>query len=95
MNSTILSERQAKAIQSIQAETARLGGEYVQPAGRVDSPATKYTLILEAIAQALAGIEIKLQSSPDDPAVVDAEPADEPADEPKATPKASKRKGNL
>lgn len=91
MNSTILAERQAKAIQSIQAETARLGGEYVQPTGRVDSPATKYTLILEAIAQALAGIEIKLQPSPDDPPAVDAEPADEP----KATPKASKRKGDL
>ena len=89
MNSTILAERQAKAIQAIQAETARLGGEYVQPTNRVDSPATKYTLILEAIAQALAGIEIELQPSPAPPAAEpDAEP--EPA-EPKTAIKRSRK----
>lgn len=87
MNSTILAERQAKAIQAIQAETARLGGTYVQPTQRVDSPATKYTLMLEAIAQALASINIELQPSPDPPA---AEPEAAP---PPAKPKtATKRR---
>ena len=85
MNSTILAERQAKAIQAIQAETARLGGEYVQPTQRVDSPATKYTLMLEAIAQALASIGA-VQSPVLDPA------ADEPETaEPRATTKRSKK----
>lgn len=87
MNSTILAERQAKAIQAIQAETARLGGEYVQPTQRVDSPATKYTLMLEAIAQALASIERELPPSPELPT------ADEP--EKPAPRKAVKRKGTL
>lgn len=86
MNSTILAERQAKAIQAIQAETARLGGTYVQPTQRVDSPATKYTLILEAIAQALASIELHVPS-PGTPAV------EEPV---KPAPKtANRRKGEL
>jgi hypothetical protein len=82
MNSTILAERQAKAIQAIQTETSRLGGEYIPPTQRVDSPATKYTLILEAVANALAGIEL----TPPEPPVV----ADEP-DAPKAKTTASKR----
>ncbi len=86
MNSTILAERQAKAIQAIQAETARLGGEYVQPTQRVDSPATKYTLMLEAIAQALASIPTAVPSP---------EPPAEEPEKPEATPKAAKRKGNL
>ncbi len=91
MNSTILAERQAKAIQAIQAETARLGGEYVQPTQRVDSPATKYTLMLEAIAQALASIKIELPVLPEPPAAVEAvEP-----EKPKASPATGKRKGNL
>lgn len=90
MNSTILAERQAKAIQAIQAETARLGGEYVQPTQRVDSPATKYTLMLEAIAQALASIKDR-EPSPELPAAVEAvEP-----EKPKASPATGKRKGNL
>lgn len=86
MNSTILAERQAKAIQAIQTETARLGGEYVQPTQRVDSPATKYTLMLEAIAQALASIKQELPPSPEPPA------ADEPDAEPESVkPKTAKR----
>lgn len=87
MNSTILAERQAKAIQAIQAETARLGGEYVQPTKRVDSPATKYTLMLEAIAQALASIGNELPPSPEPPpSVIEPETA-----LPAAGPKTAKR----
>ena len=87
MNSTILAERQALAIQAITEHTRRLGGEYVQPVQRVDSPATKYTLMLEAIAQALASIERELPS-PEPPPAVEPEPI--------AAPKtAVKRKGNL
>jgi len=85
MNSTILAERQAKAIQAIQAEVARLGGEYVQPTQRVDSPATKYTLMLEAIANAMAGINV--EPPPADP------PADEPEDPKPAPAKTTQRKG--
>lgn len=81
MNSTILAERQAKAIQAIQAETARLGGTYVQPTQRVDSPATKYTLMLEAIARALASITIDVPS-----------PEPSPAAEPEAVPQPAKPK---
>jgi hypothetical protein len=56
MNSTILAERQAKAIQAIAEHADRLGGHFAQPTARASSPAAKYVLILEAIAQALAEI---------------------------------------
>jgi hypothetical protein len=81
MNSTILAERQAKAIQAIAEHTRRLGGTYVQPSQRVDSPATKYTLMLEAIAQALASITIDVPS-----------PEPSPAAEPEAAPPPAKPK---
>ncbi len=89
MNSTILAERQAKAIQAIQAETARLGGEYVQPTQRVDSPATKYTLMLEAIATALASIG-REPASPEPAPTVEPDAEPEPA-EPKTATKRSKK----
>lgn len=56
MNSSILAERTAKAMQAIQAEVARLGGVMTPPTGSFRDPATKHALTLEAIAQALKGI---------------------------------------
>lgn len=56
MNSTAIATRQARAIEKIAQETARLGGEFVQPVGRVSSPAARTVLLLEAIAAALAAI---------------------------------------
>jgi hypothetical protein len=53
-----MAERQAKAIQAIQDATARLGGQLTIPAVRAPNPATKQVLLLEAIAEALAGIEL-------------------------------------
>lgn len=56
MNSSILAERTAKAMQAIQAEVARLGGVMKPPTGSFRDPATKHALTLEAIAAALVGI---------------------------------------
>lgn len=56
MNSRILAERTALAMQAIQAEVERLGGRYTPPSGSFRDPATKHALTLEAIATALAGI---------------------------------------
>lgn len=56
MNSTAVATRQAQAIEKIARETARLGGEFVQPVGRVSSPAARTVLLLEAIAGALESI---------------------------------------
>lgn len=56
MNTTAMAERTAKAIQAIQAETERLGGRLAMPAVRAPNPQVKHTLLLEAIAAALAGI---------------------------------------
>ena len=89
MNSSAIAERQAKAIQAISEHTARLGGLLVQPTVRASGPAAKYVLMLEAIAQALAGIE----NAPTAPAP---DPAPEPPEpEPPVTPKPSRRKGGL
>ncbi len=99
MNSTILAERQAKAIQAIREHAARLGGEYVQPTARVDSPATKYVLILEAVVSALAGIDVyggregnEVEESPSTPVEVEAvEAIISVVKEPPAAPKAKRR----
>ena len=88
MNSTILAERQAKAIQAIQEHTARLGGEYIQPSQRANSPAVKYVLILEEVARALSEIEQKLPTPPDEPVALEAA-------EPQPAVKSVKRKGAL
>ena len=56
MNSTAVATRQAKAIEQIAQETARLGGKLTPPTGRVSSPAARTVLLLEAIADALAAI---------------------------------------
>lgn len=58
MNTTIMAERQAKALQAIAAEVARLGGRMEPAAGRAPNPQVKHTLTLEAIAAALAGIGV-------------------------------------
>ena len=87
MNSTILAERQAVAIQAITAHVARLGGEYVQPTARANGPAAKYVLILEAIARALASINQDAPPPADAPEAVTVEP-----EKPKT---AAKRKGGL
>ncbi len=56
MNTGIMAERQAKAIQAIADEVIRLGGRFEQPSGRAPNPQVKHTLTLEAVAAALAGI---------------------------------------
>lgn len=56
MNTTVMAERQARAMQAIEAEVVRLGGQYAAPVGRAPNPQVKHTLTLEAVAAALAGI---------------------------------------
>lgn len=56
MNTTIMAERQAKALQTIIAQVARLGGRLETPTGRAPNPQVKHTLLLEAVAAALVGI---------------------------------------
>jgi len=56
MNTTIMAERQAKALMAIEAEVARLGGRLESISGRAPNPQVKHTLQLEAVAAALAGI---------------------------------------
>lgn len=56
MNTSVMAERQAKAIQRIADVTARLGGDLIMPAVRAPNPAVKNVLTLEAIAEALEGI---------------------------------------
>jgi hypothetical protein len=85
MNTTVMAERQAKAIQAIQDATARLGGQLTIPAVRAPNPATKQVLILEAIAAALAGIEL--------PAAPEAPPETAPPQEPEAPAPKPRRKG--
>ena len=56
MNTTIMAERQAKAIATIAAEVERLGGRLETTAARAPNPQVKHTLLLETVAAALAGI---------------------------------------
>ena len=56
MNTTAMAERTAKAVDAIRAEVERLGGRLEMPSVRVPNPQVKHTLMLEAIAAALAGI---------------------------------------
>lgn len=57
MNASIMATRQAIAIQNIEEQVKRLGGEIVSPSGRGE-PGVKQLLLLEAIGNALATIEI-------------------------------------
>lgn len=56
MNTTVMAERQAKALNAIVEEVARLGGRLDMPAVRAPNPQVKFTLLLEAVAAGLAGI---------------------------------------
>lgn len=56
MNSTIMVERQAKALQVIAAEVERLGGRLEPATVRAPNPQVRQLLLLEAVAAALAGI---------------------------------------
>lgn len=56
MNTTIMAQRSAQAVQRITAETERLGGRLEIPAVRAPNPQVKAVLTLEAIAEALAAI---------------------------------------
>jgi len=57
MNSRIQAERLAKATQAIGEEVRRLGGSLEVPTGRAPDPATRHVLTLEAIVEALRGVE--------------------------------------
>ncbi len=57
MNASIQATRLAIAIQNIEEQVKRLGGEVKLPSGRGDV-ATKQVLTLEAIASALGAIEL-------------------------------------
>ena len=56
MNTTIMAERQAKALAAIREQTERLGGRLEMPTGPAPNPQVKFTLLLEAVAAGLAGI---------------------------------------
>ena len=56
MNAGILAARQQAALERIESETRRLGGDLSIPAVRADA-ATRHLLTLEAIGAALAGLD--------------------------------------
>jgi len=91
MNTTVMAERQAKAMQAIEAEVVRLGGQYVAPVGRVSGPQAKMTLTLEAIAAALAGIGAPSGAAEVEPVEAVIAVVKEPTEA--AEPPAPKRKG--
>lgn len=61
MNASALATRMAIAIQNIEAEVKRLGGEVSLPSGRSGGVEAKQCLTLEAIAAALRGIGMEEQ----------------------------------
>lgn len=72
MNATILAERTARAIATIEAETRRLGGDLSIRPSRGDA-AHRHLAVLEAVAEALAGIGageagVREAPAPDPPA---------------------------
>jgi len=79
MNTSIMAERQAKAIQALQEQVARLGGAFALPTQRAPNPGVKHVLTLEALAAALAGIE-----PPAAPAAAESVPGEGDAPAPKA-----------
>jgi hypothetical protein len=92
MNTTIMAERQAVAIAAIAEQTGRLGGVLTMPTVRAPNPATKNVLLLEAIAEALAGIGAAGEKS--EAAPVEAAPeatAAQPEDKPVAKKPAARR----
>ena len=93
MNSSIMAERQAKALATIAAEVERLGGRLEPVTARAPNPQVKFTLLLEAVAKALEAIELpEFDLTIEEPdgrqTVIHAA-----ADEPKSAPKAKQAKG--
>lgn len=91
MNTTIMAERQAKALATIVAEVERLGGRLEPPAGRAPNPQVKHTLQLEALAAALAGIGAPSGAAEVEPVEAVIAVVKEPTEA--AEPPAPKRKG--
>ena len=93
MNSSIMAERQAKALATIAAEVERLGGRLEPVTARAPNPQVKHTLLLETVAKALEAIELpEFDLTIEEPdgrqTVIHAA-----ADEPKSAPKAKQAKG--
>jgi len=76
MNTTIMAERQAKAVQAIAEAVTRLGGTFTAPTGRVPNPATKHVLYLEALVEALDGIGVQPLFEPSAP-VAETQPVED------------------
>lgn len=95
MNTTIMAERQAKALATIAAEVERLGGRLEPVTARAPNPQVKHTLLLETVAAALAGIGAPAGNAETEPVEAVIAVAKEPkaADEPKSAPKAKQAKG--
>lgn len=88
MNTTIMAERQAKAVQAIAEAVTRLGGTFTAPTGRVPNPATKHVLYLEALVEALDGIGVQPLFEPSAP-VAETQPVEDV--QPKAAPPAPRK----
>jgi hypothetical protein len=92
MNTTIMAERQAKALATIREQTERLGGRLEMPTGPAPNPQVKFTLLLEAVAKALDGLMAPGEVT-ETATVVEQPAAPKAADEPKSAPKAKQAKG--
>ena len=92
MNTTIMAERQAKALAAIREHTERLGGRLEMPTGPAPNPQVKFTLLLEAVAKALDGLMAPGEVA-ETVTVVEQPAAPKAADEPKSAPKAKQAKG--
>ena len=92
MNTTIMAERQAKALAAIREHTERLGGRLEMPTGPAPNPQVKFTLLLEAVAKALDGLMAPGEVA-ETVTVVEQPAAPEVADEPKPAPKGKQAKG--
>lgn len=66
MKRSILAARTQAAIDRIGIETARLGGEFSPPGGRMPDAEHRQLALLEAFAAALTGIELPQAVEPTD-----------------------------
>jgi len=90
MNSSIMAERQAKALATIAAEVERLGGRLEPVTARAPNPQVKHTLLLETVAAALAGIGAPAGNVETEPVEAIISVVKEPAAPSKPTPKTGK-----
>lgn len=90
MNTTVMAERQAKALNAIVEEVARLGGRLDMPTVRAPNPQVKHTLLLETVAAALAGIGAPAGNVETEPVEAVISVVKEPAAPSKPTPKTGK-----